>query len=148
MAKQAKRQLAGSGEALPAGAIGEVITVSGQASASNDTTNYYSFAGFTLNPGTYVVCLNVQANGTSTTGVVGCISKTSATSANLDPEGFGSGADFKSAGMFSAPASGATRASTSFFLQVTATGTYYIRVRATGGTSLTNLGWVSVLRLN
>jgi hypothetical protein len=36
MAKQAKRQLAGSGEALPAGAVNAIIALSGSSSASGD----------------------------------------------------------------------------------------------------------------
>jgi len=38
MAKQAKRQLAGSGEALPAGAVNTIIALSGSSSASGDAT--------------------------------------------------------------------------------------------------------------
>jgi hypothetical protein len=56
MAKQAKRQLAGSGEALPAGAVGEVVKTSATAqtisSAGNVVTNH---ASITIGPGTWIL---------------------------------------------------------------------------------------------
>jgi hypothetical protein len=70
--KQAKRQLAGSGEALPAGVFGEIIGTlrsgTGGSTYSNrsstvPTTSFAALISVTLNKGIYIV--SFQANGGS-----------------------------------------------------------------------------------
>ena len=59
MAKQAKRQLAGSGEALPAGAVGEL-----RESSTNSSTLAATVADFvsvSLSPGTWLITFNATS---------------------------------------------------------------------------------------
>lgn len=58
MAKQSKRQLAGSGEALPAGAVGEIISSSlstGTAAYSGGNTGIFTMATIVLTPGQWLI---------------------------------------------------------------------------------------------
>jgi hypothetical protein len=73
--KQAKRQLAGSGEALPAGAVGEVISVDITASTSKtsvSTTVDITGASLPLTPGSW----RIEAHGFT---VFNCSSSSSGT---------------------------------------------------------------------
>ena len=72
MAKQAKRQLAGSGEALPAGAVGEIIgtlrsgtggSTYSTRSSTVPTSSFAALVSVTLNKGIYIV--SFQVNGGS-----------------------------------------------------------------------------------
>jgi len=61
MAKQAKRQLAGSGEALPVGVIGEIITSASSTTGTFATGVTVQNVGvLTLTPGTWIVSANVK----------------------------------------------------------------------------------------
>jgi len=59
MSKQAKRQLAGSGETLPAGAVGEVISITGN--YSGGTTTGATAGSLTLTPGIWVVSISAAS---------------------------------------------------------------------------------------
>jgi hypothetical protein len=70
MAKQAKRQLAGSGEALPVGVIGEVIIASFSGIAAGSMPNsgtVVNLATLSLSPGTWLLFGKVTLNITATT---------------------------------------------------------------------------------
>ncbi len=78
MAKQAKRQLAGSGETLPAGAVGEVIEVKKTTpnyglSTTAGTVTDIGHSTFTLPPGTWEIFATCSlsiaiASGTGSSG--------------------------------------------------------------------------------
>lgn len=59
MAKQAKRQLAGSGEALPAGSIGELREASADTSVLSATVT--DFVSVSLSTGTWLLTFNASA---------------------------------------------------------------------------------------
>jgi hypothetical protein len=76
MAKQAKRQLAGSGETLPAGAVGEIISASlstGTATISGGATGVFTMANIVLTPGQWLILAEESAYN-STRGSAGSIS--------------------------------------------------------------------------
>jgi hypothetical protein len=61
MSKQAKRQLAGSGEALPAGAIGEIITSASSATGAFANGVVTQNVGtLTLTPGIWLVSVGIK----------------------------------------------------------------------------------------
>lgn len=73
MSKQAKRQLAGSGEAIPSGAVGEVViaSFSGIAAGSMPAAGVVvNIATLSLNPGTWMLFGKVTLNITATTTAV------------------------------------------------------------------------------
>jgi len=78
--RQAKRQLAGSGEALPAGAVGEEISAEQNAfSTTNMATGQTGFLSITLTPGVWLISA-VQAvlqNGSTGTAISSLISDVS-----------------------------------------------------------------------
>ncbi len=91
MAKQAKRQLAGSGEALPAGAVGEEIAAEQNTyittSLVNSTT--VGFLSITLTPGVWIISASqtVLQNGSTGTAFSSLLSDVSTSSNTISGVG-------------------------------------------------------------
>lgn len=135
-----------SGTAVATNYVGEVVQFYGTKTSAVSGT-YHSFSGTTISPGTYLVSLYAQCNGSGVTGIIGCISKTSTDSANLDAEGVGAEIDFKYSGSYTT-ASGVNnlRASGTWVLRVTSSATYYLRALY-NGTSGNVLAWATLIRI-
>ena len=154
MAKQAKRQLAGSGEALPAGVIGETMqsVVELAAAASN--------AGATLGtlnipPGVWLIqvaCTVINSAGTISAGVFAGVPTTNSA---LNPTDVGVGYSLIEAGGYTQaltfPASNTVRtnASNNFVANITSSTSYYHRVSwtSTGGGSVGLRGYIRATRI-
>lgn len=135
-----------SGTAISTGYVGQIQQFYGQKTSAVSGT-YHSFAGTTVQPGTYLVSLSAQCNGSGVTSIIGALSKTATDSVNIDAEGVGATIDFYYAGSFATASGTATlRSSACWMLRVTSAATYYVRV-SYGGTSGTVLGWASLIRI-
>ncbi len=153
MAKQAKRQLAGSGEALPVGVIGEVVTYANTNTLTVNTTSgttTITAAQGSLSPGVWMIIpyLHGKENNAYSGGSrVGCVVTTNASAtwpAGADIVAGTCGITFgNTIGSFSFNASGVP-----VIVNVTATNTFYARLTAydsiSGGSILFKAGFTAV----
>ena len=134
--RQAKRQLAGSGEALPAGAVGEVIFGEQNSlvnfGAANTTTGLVTI---TLSPGVWLISASqtVSSNGATVTAFSSIISDTSATASGVTGIGV---TVYDLAGPVPTAAAGNSCCHPAFVLTLSASKTLYLNTYGvfTGGT--------------
>lgn len=124
--KQAKRQMAGSGEALPAGAVGSITSTDGNFTITNNVGVVQNVTSFTLSPGVWNVEINCIFRSNTTTATSGW---TFAGMVIADANNDTSGADRMSYVYSSAIHLGLAQYMTMFgkrYINATTTKTYYL----------------------